>query len=151
MTKSSKEKRENGVFQTLAYYSSVFYRDFVAYTAKKLQSMGLHYGLLFFVVYIGKHPGASPSEMTSALHVDWGHSQRSITKLVEDGFMTKEKQGRSYVLNLTPKGQQAFELSHQVFADWDAQRLSGLTQAERETLMGLLGKIAVQKEAEKHV
>ena len=89
--------------------------------------------------------------MTSALHVDWGHSQRSITKLVEDGFMTKEKQGRSYVLNLTPKGQQAFELSHQVFADWDAQRLSGLTQAERETLMGLLGKIAVQKEAEKHV
>lgn len=55
------------------------------------------------------------------------------------------------MLNLTPKGQQAFELSHQVFVDWDAQRLSGLTQAERETLMGLLGKIAVQKEAEKHV
>lgn len=138
------------MFQTFAYYSSVFYRDFVAYTAKKLQSMGLHYGLLFFVVYVGKHPGASPAEMTKALGVDWGHSQRSITKLVEDDFMTKEKQGRSYALNLTQKGEQAFELSHQVFAEWDAQRLAGLTQAERETLLGLLCKIAAQKEATAH-
>ena len=61
--------------------------------------------------------------------------------------MTKEKQGRSYVLNLTPKGQRAFELSHQVFVDWDAQRLSGLTQAERETLMELLGRIALRQDA----
>lgn len=34
--------------------------------------------------------------MTKNLHLDWGHCQRSVIKLVEDGFMTREKQGRSY-------------------------------------------------------
>ena len=83
---------------------------------------------------MGKHPGCTPSELTKALHVDWGHSQRSVARLVEDGFMTKERAGRTHRLNLTAKGQQAFEISHQVFFDWDAQRL-----------FALLRKVAVRR------
>ncbi len=66
--------------------------------------------------------------MTKNLHLDWGHCQRSVIKLVEDGFMTREKQGRSYHLGLTPAGERAFRTCHQVFFDWDAQNLSGLTE-----------------------
>ena len=94
---------------------------------------------------MGKHPGCTPSELTKALRVDWGHSQRSVARLVEDGFMTKERAGRTHRLNLTAKGEQAFELSHQVFFDWDAQRLSVLTQAERDELSALLRKVAAQR------
>ena len=135
------------MFNTLAYYSSVLYRDFTAYTSEKLEKLGLHFGLLFFLIYVGKHPGATPSDLTQTLRLDWGHSQRCITKLVENGFLTKEKVGRHYQLNLTDKGRDAFEISHQVFFDWDAQHLTALTAEERETLFALLQKLAPRREA----
>lgn len=134
------------MFQTFSYYSSLFYRDFTAYTSEKLEKLGLHFGLLFFLIYVGKHPGTTPSDLTQALHLDWGHSQRCITKLVENGFLIKEKNGRHYQLNLTEKGQEAFAVSHQVFFDWDEQHLAALTPAERETLFALLQKISPRKE-----
>jgi DNA-binding MarR family transcriptional regulator len=138
------------MFQTLAYYSSAFYKDFTDYAGSELQRLGINYGALFFVLYVGKHPGCPPSELTKALRADWGHSQRSITKLVEDGFMTKEKSGRTYHLHLTEKGLRTFQVSHQVFFDWDQASLACLTDAERTDLFVLLGKIAHgKKEARK--
>lgn len=131
------------MLKTFAYYASVFYKDFSAYTAEKLEAVGLHYGLMFFVLYVGKHPGTTPSALTNALRVDWGHSQRSINRLVEEGLMSKEKSGRYYRLNLTDKGKQAYALCHQVFFMWDGLRLSALTPQEQDTLLALLQKIAV--------
>ena len=58
--------------KTLSYYSTIFYRSFAAFTGEQLQAVGLNFGLLFFVIYVGKHPGCSPSELTKALYLDWG-------------------------------------------------------------------------------
>ena len=136
------------MFGTFSFYSSVFYRGFVAYTTRQLQALGLNFGSLFPVLYVGKHPGCSPSRLTQTLGLDWGYSQRSIAKLVEDGFLTKEKSGRTYRLDLTEKGQQAFSVSHQVFFDWDKQVLAPLTQEERQQLLALLAKTARTYEKE---
>ena len=87
--------------KTLSYYSTIFYRSFSAFTGEQLQAVGLNFGLLFFVIYVGKHPGCSPSELTKALYLDWGYSQRSLNKLAADGFLSREKHGRSYTLTLT--------------------------------------------------
>ena len=135
------------MFQTLAYYATAFHRSFVNYTTAKLQTLGLNFGSLFLVIYVGKHPGCTQTQLTSALNLDWGYSQRSVTKLVEEGFLTREKSGRCYHLNLSDKGQQAFEVSHQVFFDWDEQVLSALSLQEREQLFTLLAK-AAQKEVD---
>ena len=135
------------MFQTLAYYSTVFHRSFTAYTTRRLQQLGLNFGSLFPVIYVGKHPGCTQSELTEALGLDWGYSQRSITRLVEEGFLTREKSGRAYHLDLSPKGQEAFQVSHQVFFDWDKQALAALDGAEREQLFALLAK-ATRKEAD---
>ena len=64
--------------KTLSFYSTIFYRSFAAFTGEQLQAVGLNFGLLFFVIYVGKHPGCSPSELTKALYLDWGYSQRSL-------------------------------------------------------------------------
>ena len=106
----------------------------------------MRFGLMYFVIYVGKHPDCTPSELTKDLHLDWGHSQRSLDKLAGDGFLTKEKVGRSYRLKLTQQGKAAFEACHRVFTDWDAQNLDGLTAQERQQLLTLLQK-AVQKKA----
>ena len=130
------------MFNTLAYYSAIFYRDFADYTTARLRQLGLHFGMLFLVVYVGKHPGCTQAELTGALKLDWGYSQRSILRLAAEGFLTREKAGRVYRLNLSEKGQEAFALSHQVFRDWDETALAGLTAEERTELLELLSKAA---------
>ncbi|WP_417043523.1 bilirubin utilization transcriptional regulator BilQ [Dysosmobacter sp.] len=134
------------MFQTLAYYATVFHRSFTAYTTQQLQKLGLNFGSLFPVIYVGKHPDCTQAELTAALGLDWGYSQRCVTKLVEEGFLTREKSGRAYHLALSPKGQQAFQVSHQVFFDWDKQALAALDESEQEQLFTLLAKV-MKKEA----
>lgn len=134
------------MFQTLAYYATVFHRSFTAYTTQQLQKLGLNFGSLFPVIYVGKHPDCTQAELTAALGLDWGYSQRCVTKLVEEGFLTREKSGRAYHLALSPKGQQTFQVSHQVFFDWDKQALAALDESEREQLFTLLAKV-MKKEA----
>lgn len=121
-------------------------KRFSAYTTQRLQELGLSFGLMYFVIYVGKHPDCSPSELTKDLHLDWGYSQRSLIRLAEDGFLTREKVGRSYRLNLTEKGETAFAVCHQVFYDWDARNLNGLTAEEQRQLLSLLQK-ATRKES----
>lgn len=121
-------------------------KRFSTYTTQRLQELGLSFGLMYFVSSEGKHPDCSPSELTKDLHLDWGHSQRSLIRLAEDGFLTREKVGRSYRLNLTEKGETAFAVCHQVFYDWDARNLNGLTAEEQRQLLSLLQK-ATRKES----
>ena len=91
-------------------------------------------------MYIGKKPNCTPSELTKELALDWGHSQRCVNRLVEDGFITKEKSGRHYLLNLTERGQEAFEAAHRVFFDWDSTFMTNLNAKEKEQLLTLLEK-----------
>ena len=132
--------------KTLSYYATLLYRSFSAFTSDRLQQFGLNYGLLFFIVYIGKKPNCTPSELKKELALDWGHSQRCITRLVNDGFITKEKAGRHYLLNLTERGQEAFDAAHQVFFDWDNAFMTNLTAKEKEQLLTLLEK-ATERES----
>mgnify|MGYP002801200203 FL=1 len=135
------------MFQTLAYYATMCHRSFVGYTTARLQMLGLSFGSLFPVIYVGKHPGCTQAELTAALGLDWGYSQRSVTRLVEEGFLTREKSGRAYHLNLSAKGQEAFQVSHQVFFDWDREAMASLSETEREQLLSLLAK-ATKKEVD---
>ena len=135
------------MFQTLAYYATMCHRSFVGYTTARLQLLGLSFGSLFPVIYVGKHPGCTQAELTAALGLDWGYSQRSVTRLVEEGFLTREKSGRAYHLNLSAKGQEAFQVSHQVFFDWDREAMAFLSETEREQLLSLLAK-ATKKEVD---
>ena len=137
---------------TFSYYTTKLYRDFLEYTTHRLQSLGLKYGALPFIIYVGKNKGCTPAQLTNALEIDWGHSQRSITKLVEQGFLIKEKsaQHRTYHLELTTKGEEAFGLSHEVFFAWDEKKMEGLNKKEQQTLLELLGRI-VDNQDEKHI
>ena len=128
------------MLRTFSYACTVLYRRFTHYTSNRLHQLGLSFGTLFFLIYVGKHPGCTQSELTTDLRMDWGHSQRTVLKLVESGFLNREKDGRAYRLTLSDKGRQAFEASHQVFCDWDEEALSNRTPEERTQLMTLLFK-----------
>lgn len=132
-------------FLTISSCVLWLHKDFSAYAAQQLQALGLNFGQIYFIIYVGKHPDCTPSALTSDLHLDWGHSHRSLSKLEEDGFLTRQKQGRSYHLHLTEKGDAAFGVCHQVLFDWDAQHLQGLGEDEKKQLLHLLQKAAAKE------
>ena len=128
------------MLDTLAFYATLLHRDFAAYTARRLQEEGLTFGGMFPLLYVGKHPRCTQGELTAALGLDWGYAQRTVIRLAEEGFLLREKEGRAWRLTLSPKGQEAFRTSHQVFWDWDRETLAPLTREERDLLFSLLQK-----------
>ena len=129
--------------ETVAFQMMVLYRDFLAYTTGELKKLGLSFGLMPLVLYIGKHPRCSQADLTRMLRLDWGYSQRSIKKLVEVGLIRKEyDDGHACnCLTLTEAGEKVFDASHNVFASWDQLHTTGLSPEERDTLLRLLTRL----------
>ena len=57
--------------RTLAFYANLFSRDFTAYTTRRLGEIGLSFASLFPLIYVGRHPGCTQSQLTGALGLDW--------------------------------------------------------------------------------
>ena len=119
-------------------------KDFKEYCFGQLQEIGLSQGLLYFILYIGKHPGCSPGQLCARLKFDTGHGARSIEKLVQTDFIKKERDAgdkRAYCLSLTEKGDQAFQLIYELFCHWDQEALKNLNEQEKAELLRLMTKI----------
>lgn len=132
------------MLSSLAYVVTLMRKDFNEYCNEQLSKIGLSQGLLFFILYIGKHPACSPKELSEALHMDIGHTARSLNKLIQTGFILQEtnpKDRRAHILNLTDLGQDAFRISHELFFSWDNEVLCTLNDDEREQLFILLDKV----------
>ena len=129
--------------ETFSFQILVLYREFLAYTKEKLKDLGLNFGQMPLILYTGKHPGCSQTDLTKALRLDWGYSQRSIAKLAEAGFMTKEydEEKSCNRLELTKLGERAFEVCHSVFDSWDQIKLAEVSEKEKAALIEALGEI----------
>lgn len=136
--------------KTLAHCVTLLRKDFTDYCTKELQDLGLSQGTLFFVLYVGKHPGCSPKELAEGLRMDTGHVTRSLAKLEQSGFLIQEKNPkdrRAHTLRLLEKGQDAFRISHELFTRWDNEVVRGLSHDERTQLFALLERVIdAQKE-----
>ena len=133
--------------ETMAFQIMRLHRDFLAYTTEELKGLGLSFGQMPLILYAGKHPGCTQADLTKMLRLDWGYSQRSVTKLVEAGFLEKEYDAEkgSNCLTLTDRGREVFDASHKVFRSWDQTRANGLTEEEQQTLLLLLSKITTDR------
>ena len=137
-----------GVGTTLAFYADLLFKDFSSYCGRELQKLGLTVGLLYYVLYVGKNPGCSSGQVCQGLHMDAGHTTRSVDRLVKLGFMVREKNGcdrRETRLRLTERGEQAFLFSCSLFEHWDQEMLSGLEEEEQKQLKTLLKKMVGRK------
>lgn len=129
---------------TIAFQIVYLYRQFLAYTTAELKKLGLNFGQMPFLLYIGNHSGCTQSDLTSHLRIDWGYCHRSVARLAETGFLRKDDSGK---LTLTETGDHAFSVCHGLFRDWDEDRLSVLTGEEREQMFLLLNKLTTTNEA----
>ena len=126
-------------------------KDFAGFCGKELTAMGLAPGLLYFVIYLGKHPGCSPGQLAAQLGADTGHTARSVEKLVQAGFVQRRKNPmdqRGFQLRLTPKGEEAFDKIRGLFARWDGMAMEELGPEERKLLLELLGRVVNRRRKE---
>ena len=131
--------------ETLSFQIVLLYRDFLAYTTKKLKSIGLTFGQMPLVVYTGKHPGCTQAELKKNLKLDWGYSQRSVKKLAETGFLVKtySEEQSCNCLHLTENGKKAFDVCHTVFDSWDRIKMEEFSDEEKKSIVRLLEKLTV--------
>lgn len=132
------------MYTSLAYYVTSLRKDFVDYCNKSLSNIGLSQGQLYFLIYVGKHPSCSPKELAKALNMDIGHTARTIYKLEENNFLIQKQNPndrRGRVLQLTEKGKDAFELSYDLFKQWDKEILQNLSDEEQDIVFSLMKKI----------
>lgn len=114
--------------------------------------MGVSQGLLYFLLYVGTHPGCSLGELSGALRADAGHTTRSIEKLVQGGFIERRRLAhnkRMAALTLTPSGEKVFKRAHTLFSDWDEVVLAGITPEQKDKLLEVLGGI-IDKEGKNY-
>ena len=119
------------------------HRRFAAYTTQRLQELGLSFGMMYFIIYVGKHPGCTPfgadAETASGLGPLPAQPHQAGRGWISH---QRKRSGRSYHLELTEKGRTAFAVCHRIFYDWDAKNLTGLTADEQRQLLDLLQKAA---------
>ena len=126
---------EHRPLETLGGLISLLRSDLSAYLSERLAAYGLTPGLYLFLRTVGERQGATPSEIAAATRADSGHTARSLQKPADR---------RSTALRLTPAGEEALAGCRGLFAEWDQQMLSGLTEAERRALFPLLAKLVRQ-------
>ena len=134
---------------SLAVSLTILQKQFRLFAQKELQKHNITQGQLFFILYIGKYPQCSPKELSTQLQLDTGHTTRSLSKLEQNQFITQEmnpNDKRARFLTLTKKGQDIFELSHELFYQWDRTILQCLSTSEQETLLILLNKLIFNTE-----
>lgn len=130
---------------SFAFYISVLRKKFTQYCSGRLAEMNVTYGQLFIIIFVGKKGTCSPKEISISLGLDPGHLNRTISKLEEHGLLLQKKNEqdrRAKILSLTDKGRQVFEMSHDLFYQWDEIVLEALSDAERLELLRLLKKTA---------
>ena len=100
-----------------------------------------------------RHPqGLRMGELSRRMMVTTGNVTGITDQLEAEGLVRREadpKDRRSYVVRLTPKGQQLFAEMARVHEGWVIELFSGLSAAEKESLYTLLGRLKahLRKEA----
>ena len=132
--------------ESFAFYISVLRKQFVSYCSEKLAEVGLTYGQLYIIIYIGRRKECSPKEISTFLRLDAGHINRTLSKLIESGHVIQEKNPRdkrANIVSLTEKGKEVFKMSYNLFRDWDRETLSSIDDDEKEKLMDVMKEITL--------
>lgn len=127
--------------ESLAFYITALRKNLTVYSDERLKQHGLTDGLFYYLIFIGKHPGCSFSEMAQYLHADNGHVTRCVVKLEQLQYVERcrdEKDHRHYHLTLTPSGEQIFAELHTLLYDWEQIICRDLSEEQKSGLFGLL-------------
>lgn len=124
--------------------SGAFGADF----SRALAGTGMRQVLLGILLIVANNPGANQGSVGRALGIQRANMVALINDLVDRGLIdrkTAEGDRRAFALTITAKGRKLLDECLARIAEHEAEMLSDLTAAERETLIDLLGRIEAKE------
>lgn len=98
---------------------------------------------------IGRTPGSSARELATATFQSEQAFGTLAGRLVTQGLVDRRPgRGRRFEHHLTPEGERVLEAGHEVANSVLTECFEGLTETEREALLGLLRKIEGRPEGD---
>ena len=97
------------LISTLSYYTTELYKEFAAYTTEKLHELGLNFGQMYFIIYVGKHPGVYPIRTDQRLKTGLGTFAALRCETCRRWFSDQRKEIRPQLpVNLNPSWETGF-------------------------------------------
>lgn len=99
---------------------------------------------MLFEIYKGKN--LSQNEIGSNYNIDKGVISRTLKKLEEDGFISREidkDNRRRNIVSLTPKGEEVIEEIIKIFEEWEDEIYQDI-DIEKDILHEVLKKVALK-------
>jgi DNA-binding MarR family transcriptional regulator len=118
------------VFQKIDTHSERFFR-----------THGLNTGQFDILAHVGAARGTTQQELADALLVTKGNVSQLLSKLEQDGLITRRQEGRTNCLSLTERGQALFQLVVPQQEALIAELLMPLSSDEQHELLRLLRKL----------
>lgn len=110
---------------------------------EKLKEYNLSSGLFYFLLELANKGEMSMQELSKAVNVDNGYTTRSISKLVDLGYVKKTanpKDSRSSIVQLTEKGELVSEEVKNVMLEWINIISKDVDKKELETVNAVFDK-----------
>lgn len=110
---------------------------------EKLKEYNLSSGLFYFLLELANKGEMSMQELSKSVNVDNGYTTRSISKLVDLGYVKKTanpKDSRSSIVQLTEKGELVSEEVKNVMLEWINIISKDVDKKELETVNAVFDK-----------
>ena len=128
---------------SLIKFLNTFYRITQAYTDEKLEKYKLSSGTYPFLMKLSEKEGISQNQISKELNVDKAMSARSISKLVELGYIIKEDDetdSRAYKLYLTDKAKEIIPYIKDIMKQWIEFVTEDWEEEEKDQIVKLAKK-----------
>lgn len=110
---------------------------------RRLRPLGLSEVNYYYLLVISEQPGINQAALINRVARDQSSVTRQVDRLTRQGWLKKERSAtdaRQSALFLTPKAEQLLPQLWQLTEEVNAAALSGLSAAERATLLQLLDR-----------
>jgi len=124
---------------------SLIHRCHNAFVDSQFRDLDIGHGPRAFLMGLSHHEGLTQDELSSRLWMDKTTTARAVKKLVECGYIRKERdpEDKRYChLYLTDKGKALIPRIREVREKFKSMMTAGLSDEEMEELMKLLEKVA---------
>lgn len=134
----------NEIKPTLIKLTNSLYRFTQNYTDMALKKFELSCGSYPFLLELNKNEGISQNQLSRELNVDKAMSARTISRLIDLGYVRKEEDSedsRAYKLFLTDKARTIIPDIKDEIQRWILTITDGLDEHEKEMLTNLLERV----------
>lgn len=125
----------------------IFYEKISSWEQSVVKGSGISTNQMHALEIIGKYKSLRMKDMAEKMGITTGSLTVTIDRLEKQGMLKRvphSKDRRSYLIEMTPKGEKHFRQHASFHLDFTHNILSGLTQEEVEVFERVLDKISQQ-------